>query len=116
MNLVPGVYVFIAHSGEVLYYGRSVNLRKRLRNHFFRNTSFSAKLRRELEAGNLSHILVFVCLTQLDAIVLERYFIQGGYYCGKYNSKYATHSKKNVKNKIRGKGLPFGKKKRRLIG
>lgn len=82
----PGVYVFEREEGDYSYSGRAESLRKRLRDHL--KGTHNEGLKKDIEEGNIQHYFYFLCDTELDAIVLERYFIQGGYYRGEHNVQY----------------------------
>ena len=82
----PGVYVFEREEGDYSYSGRAESLRTRFRQHI--NESHNDGLKDDIEAGKIKSYFYFLCDTELDAIVLERYFIQGNYYRGKHNIQY----------------------------
>lgn len=91
----PAVYVFVGVEDEVLYCGKTAHLRTRLRTHCS-DAGHNKYLSRSIHTGEVKKVKVFECITELDAIVLERYFIQSGIYCGKYNIQYAKNQ--HIKN------------------
>ncbi|MCL5958764.1 MAG: excinuclease ABC subunit UvrC [Chloroflexi bacterium] len=76
----PGVYLFHGERGEVIYVGKAVNLRNRVRS-YFRRSGQAGKVRRLVE-----HIADFEFIltdTELEALVLECNLIKR--YRPKYN-------------------------------
>jgi DNA polymerase-3 subunit epsilon len=64
----PGVYYFKDQSGKVVYVGKAVNLKFRVRGHFTNNT---AGKRRQEMLRNIFSIDYTPCVTELMALVLE---------------------------------------------
>lgn len=82
----PGVYVFERTPGDYAYSGKAESLRRRIATHL--SNTHNDGLREDLAADRIEHLLLFVCETELDATVLERYFIEGGYYRGEHNIQF----------------------------
>ncbi|MFP7486464.1 GIY-YIG nuclease family protein [Priestia filamentosa] len=81
-----GVYVLLDEKGEVLYTGKSNNIRVRFYNHL--SNCHNKKLKKEIESENIKKILIYECETMLDVNFLEKYLIQSGISRGKYNIEY----------------------------
>ncbi len=64
----PGVYVYRSATGEVLYVGKAINLRNRVRSYFAR--SGLARKTRQMVA-QIVDWEIFVVATELEALVLE---------------------------------------------
>lgn len=75
----PGVYYWLGEKGEVLYVGRSVNLRSRLSQYLLSNVAPKTK---ELVSSSVA-INYQVCDSLLEAIILESKEIK--HYLPKYN-------------------------------
>ncbi|MDP9726946.1 putative GIY-YIG superfamily endonuclease [Priestia aryabhattai] len=101
----PGVYVMVNRKGEIAYTGKTKNLRQRIHNHV--TSSHNKGVEKDIAQHNIKEIMVFCCETELDSIVLERYFIQSDIYRGKHNIQYVSPSsndfppnKKNSVNRL----------------
>jgi DNA polymerase-3 subunit epsilon len=64
----PGVYYFKDRSGKVVYVGKAINIRYRVKGHFTSNT---AGKRRQEMIRNIYTIEFRTCATELMAIILE---------------------------------------------
>jgi hypothetical protein len=82
-----GVYVMMNLKGEISYTGKAKNIRNRIKQHILK--SHNVGLKKDLESGVIKEIKIFICRTELDAIVLERYFIESGIYTGENNIQFA---------------------------
>lgn len=100
----PGVYVMVSKNNEILYTGKSKNLRERITSH---TNSHNAELKQAIRRGQIKEIKIFCCQTELDADILERYFIFGRIYCGKFNIQY--------KSKAPQEKIPFDDKQEILF-
>lgn len=96
---IMGVYLLYGHGNKLLYTGQSSNVRKRITQHKY--NSHIPQLKNEIDFGNVVKIEIYECETNLDAIILEKYFIQSGIKSGKYNTQY-THQKPEVFFEDRG--------------
>ncbi|MEA4882705.1 MAG: excinuclease ABC subunit UvrC [Clostridia bacterium] len=65
----PGVYLMKDSSGEVIYVGKAVNLRNRVRQYFQSSKNHSPKVARMVE--NIADIDYIVTGSELEALVLE---------------------------------------------
>jgi len=65
----PGVYLMKGEAGDVLYVGKAVNLRSRVRSYFHSPTSHSAKVRRLVES--VADLDFFVTDSEVEALILE---------------------------------------------
>ena len=80
----PGCYLFRDAQGDVLYVGKAVNLRARLRSYFQPSTWKHAKVRRLMErAASLDWIVV---ASELEALILEMNLIKR--YRPRYNIQF----------------------------
>ncbi len=78
----PGVYLMKDASGSVLYVGKAINLRNRLRNYFTPNPNVDNKIK-----AMISHIADFnyiLCRNELEALILENNLIKA--HRPKYNT------------------------------
>lgn len=66
---LPGVYIFKDAQGAVLYVGKAVSLRSRVRSYFHRSAELSIKTRRLVE--KIADVEWIVTDTELEALVLE---------------------------------------------
>ncbi|HSK13639.1 MAG TPA: exonuclease domain-containing protein, partial [Phnomibacter sp.] len=64
----PGVYYFLDKGGKVVYVGKAVNLKYRVKSHFTNN---AAGRRRQEMIRNIHHIEYKPCATEMMAMVLE---------------------------------------------
>ncbi len=69
-----GVYLFKDSSGKVLYVGKAVNLRNRVRSYFAPSQGLTPKLRRMMEAA--ADLDFIVTDSELEAIILESNLIK----------------------------------------
>jgi len=70
----PGVYLMKDASGSIIYVGKAINLRNRLRSYFTPNPQGNAKV-----LAMISHIADFtfiVCASELEALILEATLIK----------------------------------------
>jgi len=95
----PGVYVMVNQKGEISYTGKAKNLRDRIYAHV--KSSHNLGVEDDIAKQNIKEIMVFCCDTELDAIILERYFIQSNIYCGKHNKQYVSSSLSDFRSKKR---------------
>ena len=65
----PGVYLMKRANGDVIYVGKSVNLRNRVRSYFQESARHAPKIRRM--TAEVADIEFFVTATELEALVLE---------------------------------------------
>ncbi len=70
----PGVYQFKSSSGEVLYVGKAVNLRNRVRQYFQR--SYRPDPRREAMVKRIRDVELIVTDSEVEALILETTLIQ----------------------------------------
>lgn len=64
----PGVYYFHDSKGRIIYVGKAINLRKRVRGHF---TSFNPGERRQHFLRHITKVTFKECANELHALVLE---------------------------------------------
>ena len=70
----PGCYIYRNAAGDVIYVGKAINLRNRVRSYFHADTSHDAKTRRLVrEISNIEWILVG---SELEALILEMNLIK----------------------------------------
>lgn len=65
----PGCYLHKDRSGTVIYVGKAVNLRSRVRSYFQKGASHTPKIRKLVE--QVADIEYIVCASELEALVLE---------------------------------------------
>lgn len=65
----PGVYLMKGEGDEVLYVGKAINLRSRLRSYFQASSALSPRVRRLVE--NAADLDFFVTDSELEALILE---------------------------------------------
>ena len=70
----PGVYLMRNRAGEVIYVGKSHNLRRRVRSYFTRRALRDAKVARI--HSHLHSIEVLTCATEVEALLLEMRMIR----------------------------------------
>jgi excinuclease ABC subunit C len=70
----PGVYQFKSANGEVLYVGKAINLRNRVRQYF--QKSYKPDPRREKMVSRIKDVELIVTLTEVDALILETTLIK----------------------------------------
>ncbi len=76
----PGVYLYKSAEGGVIYVGKAVNLKRRVKQYFERQETLSPKTRQLVE--RIADIVVINTVTEFDALLLEASLIQ------KYQPKY----------------------------
>ncbi len=70
----PGCYIYRNTAGDVIYVGKAINLRNRVRSYFHADNSHDAKTRRLVrEVANIEWILVG---SELEALILEMNLIK----------------------------------------
>ena len=77
----PGVYMHKDSLGEVIYVGKAVNLRNRVRSYFRRTSQQDPKVRAMV--SNIAEFEYITCATEMEALVLECNLIKK--YMPKYN-------------------------------
>ncbi len=70
----PGVYLLEDESGKILYVGKAVNLRARVRSYFHKSASLSPKVRRLVD--RVAGIDFIVTASELEALILEMNLIK----------------------------------------
>ena len=65
----PGCYLHKDKNGTVIYVGKAINLRNRVRSYFQKSANHSPKVRRLV--SNIADLEYIVCDTELEALVLE---------------------------------------------
>ena len=70
----PGVYLMRSSSGEVLYVGKAVNLRNRIRSYFGSPTNLAVKTRKMV--AYVSDFEYLVTESESEALILENTFIK----------------------------------------
>src|SRR5437867_10523337 len=70
----PGVYQFKNAAGEVLYVGKAVNLRNRVRQYF--QKAYRPDPRREAMVSKISDMELIVTDSEVEALILETTLIQ----------------------------------------
>jgi excinuclease ABC subunit C len=74
LPLKPGCYLYRNTAGDVIYVGKAINLRNRVRSYFHADTSHDAKTRRLVrEIADIEWILVG---SELEALILEMNLIK----------------------------------------
>jgi len=66
---VPGVYLHKDSTGTIIYVGKAINLRSRVRSYFQRSANHSPKVRRLVQ--HIADFEYIVCASELEALVLE---------------------------------------------
>ena len=69
LPLVPGVYLMMDKSGQVIYVGKAKKLRNRVSNYFQDSASHSPKTR--MMVSQIDHFDVIVAASEFEALVLE---------------------------------------------
>lgn len=77
----PGVYLFKNQGGDVIYVGKAVDLRARVRSYFHRSAQVSP--RHHQLVANIADVDWIVVDTELDALILENQLIKA--YQPRYN-------------------------------
>ncbi len=70
----PGVYRFLDDGGEILYVGKAVNLRNRVRSYFHQSANHAPKVRRLVE--RVARLDWIVTQSDLEALLLEMNLIK----------------------------------------
>ncbi|HTK81847.1 MAG TPA: excinuclease ABC subunit UvrC [Bacteroidota bacterium] len=70
----PGVYQFKSENGEVLYVGKAINLRNRVRQYF--QKSYRPDPRREVMVSKIVDVELIVTDSEVEALILETNLIQ----------------------------------------
>ena len=78
----PGVYIMQDSKGSVIYVGKAVNLRNRVRSYFRESTKKTVKIQRMVSL--IDHFDYILTDTELEALVLENNLIKE--YSPKYNT------------------------------
>ncbi|MBC7805083.1 MAG: GIY-YIG nuclease family protein, partial [Akkermansiaceae bacterium] len=65
----PGCYIYKDTAGTIIYVGKAVNLKNRVRSYFQKSTNHSPKTRRLVQ--NIADMEWIVTDTELEALVLE---------------------------------------------
>ncbi len=77
----PGVYMHKDSLGEVIYVGKAINLRNRVRSYFRKTSQADPKVRAMV--SNIAEFEYITCATEMEALVLECNLIKK--YLPKYN-------------------------------
>lgn len=77
----PGVYIHKDKLGQVIYVGKAVSLRNRVRQYFQSSANHSAKVRAMV--SNIAEFEYITCRTEMEALILECNLIKK--YMPKYN-------------------------------
>ncbi|MBQ6621430.1 MAG: excinuclease ABC subunit UvrC [Mogibacterium sp.] len=77
----PGVYLHKDHLGSVIYVGKAVNLRNRVRQYFQKTSQQNPKVRAMV--SNIAEFEYINCATEMEALILECNLIKK--YMPKYN-------------------------------
>ncbi|QJX80337.1 GIY-YIG nuclease family protein [Priestia megaterium] len=88
----PGVYVMVDQEDKVIYTEQAQNLRTTMKTYATSNSE--SKVLSEVTKGNIKEIKIFCCQTELDAVILEHYFINSGLYLGRYNNQQTKIKKR----------------------
>ncbi|MGF9891174.1 hypothetical protein ABEX78_21175 [Priestia megaterium] len=95
---------------KVIYTEQAKNLRTTMKT--YATSDSESKVLIEVTKGNIKEIKIFCCQTELDAVILEHYFINSGLYLGRYNNQLTKVKKeglfKETRTSING---DFGKEK-----
>jgi len=82
---VPGVYLMLNEAGEVIYVGKAINLRNRVRSYFQKSANHPLKVRVLVE--NIADLEYIVTDSELEALILENNLIK------KHNPRYNVRLK-----------------------
>lgn len=77
----PGVYMHKDHLGSVIYVGKAINLRKRVRQYFRKSSQHTPKVLAMV--SNIAEFDYITCATEMEALILECNLIKK--YMPKYN-------------------------------
>ncbi|MEM4992578.1 hypothetical protein WKH56_08555 [Priestia sp. SB1] len=81
----PGVYVMIDQDDKVIFTEQAENLRTRIK--AYTTSNCDSEVLNEITKGSVKEIKIFCCQTDLDAVILEYYFINSGLYLGRHNKQ-----------------------------
>ena len=70
----PGCYLMKDESGKIIYVGKAINLKNRVRSYFQKSIDHSYKTRRMVE--NIRDIEWIVVASELEALILEMNLIK----------------------------------------
>lgn len=70
----PGVYLFKNEAGKVIYVGKAINLRNRVRSYFHKSNQHTPKIFRLVQ--EIAHIEFIVSDSELEALLLENTLIK----------------------------------------
>jgi excinuclease ABC subunit C len=70
----PGVYLYKNAAGKVIYVGKAVNLRARVRSYFHQSAQHTPKIRQLVE--EIADIEFIVAGSELEALLLENNLIK----------------------------------------
>ena len=70
----PGVYIMKAADGAILYVGKAINLRARVRSYFHTSAGHSPKIDRLV--AHIAHVDFIVTASELEALILESNLIK----------------------------------------
>ena len=82
----PGVYVMKSSDGTVIYVGKAVNLRARVRSYFHQQAQLSPKTHRLVQ--HIADLEWIVVETELEALVLENELIKR--FQPRYNASHGN--------------------------
>ena len=81
LPVTPGVYMHKDSLGEVIYVGKAINLRNRVRSYFRKTSQADAKVRAMV--SNIAEFEYISCATEMEALLLECNLIKK--YMPRYN-------------------------------
>ncbi|MED4285194.1 hypothetical protein P4679_25065 [Priestia megaterium] len=90
----PGVYVMVDNDDKVIYTEQAENLRTKIKT--YTTSNCGSEVLNEVTEGNVKEIKIFCCQTELDAVILEHYFINSGLYLGRHNNQQTERNKKEL--------------------
>ena len=70
----PGVYLMRNEAGEVIYVGKAVNLRNRVRSYFQKSAAHPLKVRVMVE--HIHDLEIIVTDSEVEALILENHLIK----------------------------------------
>ncbi len=70
----PGVYLMLNEAGEIIYVGKAVNLRNRVRSYFRQGASQGAKVR--VMVGHIADVDYIITDSEMEALILENNLIK----------------------------------------
>lgn len=83
----PGVYIYKDRYGKIIYVGKAINLKNRVKSYFSRSLNLGEKTRKLVE--NISNLDLIKVDSEVEALLLEANLIQ------KYKPKYNIELKDN---------------------